>query len=122
MTNNSHPDKKYLFVIQSAFDERVLEASNSVLAASAFSSKVSVLFMGNGVMQITKQYTHPLYKDYQERYAAWKMYDIESILVSLQSLELFGLEKTDCSIQGVTYFNQSEIKQIMHDSDIIFHF
>lgn len=100
-----------------------LEALEVVLAAAAFEQRVTVLFLDDGVFQLVKeQRTDALgVKDFSPTYKALEMYEVERIVVELESLERRGLGTEDLIIP-VDVLAEDEVSELFESHDILLNF
>jgi tRNA 2-thiouridine synthesizing protein C len=80
-----------------------LEALEVVLIAGAFEQQVKLIFMDDGVYQLTRN-QNPAgigMKNFSKTFAALSDYDVDQIFVDYESLNLRGLDVTD--LQPLTH-------------------
>jgi len=97
-----------------------LEMLENVLVASAFEQDVSVMFLDDGVYQITKhQDTSAIgHKNFSPTFRALADYDVEKIYVEASSLAERGLTVDDLLID-VTIVSSAELAEILHSQDVL---
>ncbi len=117
--------KKFCYVNRKAPYGTVyaLEALEVVLIGAAFEQDVSVIFMDDGVFQITKgQETAGIgMKNFSPTYRALEMYDVEKLYVSKESLEERGLTEEDLLVD-VEVMDAAQIGDLMEGQDVILSF
>jgi len=93
-----------------------------VLMASAF-SRVSLLFMGDGIFQLKNGQDGSSLgiKDYSPAFAALEQYEVTDILVSAPDLEDRGMTTADLVIPVATVDAQA-IRQLILANDIVLSF
>ncbi len=117
--------KKFCYVNRKAPYGTVyaLEALEVVLIGAAFEQDVSVVFMDDGVFQITKgQDTAGIgMKNFSPTYRALEMYDVEKLYVSKESLEARGLSEEDLLVD-VEVMDAAALSAMMEDQDVLLSF
>jgi len=117
--------KKFCYVNRKAPYGTVyaLEALEVVLIGAAFEQDVSVVFMDDGVFQITKgQDTAGIgMKNFSPTYRALEMYDVEKLYVSKESLEARGLSEEDLLVD-VEVMDAAALSALMEDQDVLLSF
>lgn len=100
-----------------------LESLEVVLIGAAFEQDVSLIFMDDGVFQITKgQDTAGIgMKNFSPTYRALEMYDVEKLYVSAESLAERGLTADDLLVD-VEVVNAEQIRDLMEQQDVILSF
>jgi tRNA 2-thiouridine synthesizing protein C len=131
--------KQFLYVNRKAPYGTVyaLESLEVVLIGAAFEQDVSLLFMDDGVFQITKgQETDGIeMKNFSPTYRALGDYDIKKIFVDKASLEERGLTLDDllpltyededddyAEKDSITLVDRTEVSKLMAESDVILSF
>lgn len=91
------------------------------LACSVFEQTISLLFLGDGVLQlIPNQQSAPLrQKNLNALHSSLVMYDIESIYVDAESLTGHALDLNQLHIKA-TQLGRDAIKRLINEHDIIF--
>ena len=131
--------KKFLYVNRKSPYGTIyaLESLEVVLIAAAFEQNVSLVFIDDGVYQLTRnQNTDGIgMKNFSPTYAALGDYDIHHIYVERESLEARGLSLED--LQPLTYEDEDEdwaeknsvhlvssqeLAQVMTQQDVILSF
>jgi tRNA 2-thiouridine synthesizing protein C len=131
--------KKFLYVNRKAPYGTVyaLESLEVVLIGAAFEQEVQLLFIDDGVYQLTKgQSTEGIgMKNFSKTYAALGDYDVNQIYVDEQSLKDRGLSMDD--LQELTYededddyaekssmklVNREQIAELIGDADVLLNF
>ena len=117
--------KKFCYVNRTAPYGTVyaLESLEVVLIGAAFEQDVSVIFMDDGVFQLTKgQDTAGIgMKNFSPTYRALEMYDVEKLYVSKESLEARGLSEDDLLVD-VEVKTAAEIRDLMEEQDVLLTF
>lgn len=117
--------KKFLYVNRKAPYGTVyaLESLEVVLIGAAFEQDVSLVFMDDGVFQITKgQDTAGVeMKNFSPTYRALEMYDVEKLFVEKESLDTRGLTEDDLLVP-VEVMTSEQIRDLMEDQDVILSF
>ena len=112
-----------------------LEALEIVLIAGAFEQQVRLIFMDDGVYQLTKNQNPDGIgmKNFSKTFGALGDYDIEQIYVDHESLHLRGLSASDLqsltheSAEGTDQLSinivpRSELGDIIDSADILLNF
>ncbi len=135
MSNN----KKFLYVNRKAPYGTIyaLESLEVVLIGAAFEQDVSLVFMDDGVYQLTKdQNTESIgMKNFSPTYNALGDYDVNKIYVDRESLEERGLSLDDlldlkyededddwAEKDSIRLVSRKEIGEIMDQQDVVFSF
>jgi len=117
--------KKFLYVNRKAPYGTIyaLESLEVVLIGAAFEQDVSLVFMDDGVFQITKgqDTADSDMKNFSPTYRALEMYDVEKLYVAKESLEARGLTEEDL-IVDVELKTADEIRDLMEEQDVILSF
>ena len=117
--------KKFLYVNRKAPYGTVyaLESLEVVLIGAAFEQDVSMLFVDDGVYEITKgQNTDAIgMKNFSKTYRALEMYDVEKLYVDQRSLDERGLT-TDDLLVDVEIMTTEQIQDLMEDNDVVLSF
>ncbi len=131
--------KKFLYVNRKAPYGTVyaLESLEVVLIGAAFEQDVSLLFMDDGVFQLTKgQNTAGIEnKNFSPTYSALGDYEVTKIYIDKQSLEERGLGLDDlqhlvwededddwAEKDSIILVDRNEIADLMEDNDIVLSF
>jgi tRNA 2-thiouridine synthesizing protein C len=131
--------KKFLYVNRKAPYGTIYawESLEVVLIGAAFEQDVSVLFMDDGVFQLTKgQQTKGIgMKNFSPTYAALGDYDVKQIYVDRESLEERGLSVDDlqhlvwedenedwAEKDSIRLVGRDEIRDLLETQDVIFNF
>jgi tRNA 2-thiouridine synthesizing protein C len=112
-----------------------LEALEVVLIAGAFEQQVKLIFMDDGVYQLTRN-QNPAgigMKNFSKTFGALSDYDVDQIFVDSESLNLRGLDATD--LQRLTHETndaeerlsikvvpRKELVVIIESADVLFNF
>jgi len=117
--------KKFLYVNRKAPYGTIyaLESLEVVLIGAAFEQDVSLIFMDDGVYQITKgQDTAGIeMKNFSPTYRALEMYDVEKLYVEKESMEARGLSADDFLVD-VEVLDSTQIADLMEDQDVVLSF
>ncbi len=117
--------KKFMFVNRSAPYGTIyaLESLEVVLISAAFDQDVSLVFVGDGVWQLTKgQQTKGIEtKTFSPTYRALEGYDVEKLYVERESLEERGLAEEDLLVD-VTVLSSAELGELMDEQDVVLSF
>ena len=117
--------KKFLYVNRKAPYGTVyaLESLEVVLIGAAFEQDVSMLFVDDGIYEITKgQNTDGIgMKNFSKTYRALEMYDVEKLYVDQRSLDERGLT-TDDLLVDVEVITTEQIQDLMEDNDVVLSF
>lgn len=99
------------------------EGIDALLAASAYTENLSVVFMDEGVAQLIKDQDSSgiLSKNYAPMFKLLELYDIEQIYICQDSLHKMGLEEKDLSIE-TQVLSRAEINQHLHASSKLLSF
>ena len=115
---------KLLFILRQTPYGNLLakESLDAVLASSVFEPELSILFMDDGVLQLTNTQSPPpgQQKNLQKMIAAFALYDIDRVFVCEQSLRKRGLSHQHISMG--TMINNEKILQLMAEQDHLFSF
>ncbi len=131
--------KKFLYVNRKAPYGTIyaLESLEVVLIGAAFEQNVSLVFMDDGVYQLTKdQQTEGIgMKNFSPTYNALGDYDVNKIYVDKESLEERGLSLDDlldlkyededddwAEKDSIRLVSRKEIGEIMDQQDVVFSF
>lgn len=100
-----------------------LESLEVVLIGAAFEQDVTVVFMDDGVFEITKgQDTAGIgMKNFSPTYRALEMYDVEKLYVSKESLDERGLTEEDLLVD-VEVMTADQISSLMEEQDVLLSF
>ena len=117
--------KKFMYVNRKAPYGTVyaLESLEVVLIGAAFEQDVTLVFMDDGVFQITKgQDTSGVeMKNFSPTYRALEMYDVEKLFVEKESMEARGLTEDDF-IVPVEVLDSAGIRDLLEEQDVILSF
>lgn len=117
--------KKFMYVNRKAPYGTIyaLESLEVVLIGAAFEQDVSMVFVDDGVYQLTKgQDTAGVdMKNFSPTYRALEMYDVEKLYVGQEALESRGLTADDL-IVDVEIKTADEIRDLMEEQDVILSF
>lgn len=116
--------KRFLFILRhapygTAFGREGLDA---ILMSSAF-VPTAVLLLGDGVFQLARE-QHPEtldFKNHAATFRALEQYDVRDVYVSARDLEARALTVEQLSIP-VTALSDDEIRELMHDREMILSF
>lgn len=99
------------------------ESLEVVLIGAAFEQDVSLVFLDDGVYQMTKgQDTAGIgMKNFSKTYAALEMYDVEKLYVERESMEARGISEEDLLVD-VQVMSRAEIADLMEEQDVVLSF
>ncbi|MFM2485517.1 sulfurtransferase complex subunit TusC [Celerinatantimonas yamalensis] len=99
------------------------EGLDAILAASAVCDDIRVLFDADGVWQLCQgqQPEAILQRHIEPTYAMLELYDIEQLYVSKQALKQRHLD-IDVLALAPQVVDTSQLKQLLHHSDIVLRF
>lgn len=100
-----------------------LESLEVVLIGAAFEQDVSVVFVDDGIYQLTKgQDTDGIgMKNFSPTYRALEMYDVEKLYVEKESLEERGMTADDL-IVPVEVMSAAQLQDLVEDQDVVLSF
>lgn len=100
-----------------------LESLEVVLIGAAFGQDISLVFIDDGVFQLTKgqDTTDTEMKNFSPTYRALEMYDVEKLYVEQEALEARGLTEQDL-IVDVQVLSRNQIASLMEEQDVILSF
>lgn len=100
-----------------------LESLEVVLIGAAFEQDVSLVFIDDGVFQLTKgQDTADIgMKNFSPTYRALEMYDVEKLYIEKEAMEARGLSEEDLLVD-VQVLSREEIARLMEEQDVILSF
>lgn len=100
-----------------------LESLEVVLISAAFEQDVSVVFIDDGIYQLTKgQDTDGIgMKNFSPTYRALEMYDVEKLYVEKESLEERGMTVDDL-IVPVEVLSSAQLQDLVEDQDVVLSF
>lgn len=114
--------KRFLFVNRKAPYGTIyaLESLETVLISAAFDQDVSVVFLDDGVFQLTKgqDTTGINMKNFSPTFRALEGYDVEKLYVEKESLEARGLTADDLVVD-VEILNTDDLREIMAAQDVV---
>jgi len=117
--------KKFMFLNRKAPYGTIyaLESLEVVLITATFDQDVSVVFMDDGVYELTKgQNTKAIeLKNFSPTYRALDGYDVEKLFVERASLEARGLTEADLVVP-VEVLSAAEMGQLMAEQDVVLSF
>lgn len=102
---------------------RAREALDVALTAATFDQSVSMLFLGDGVLQLLRdqQPADIAQKALDKQLAALPLYDIETIYVEAAALSVRGLDVADLALP-VQVLTPEQIAQQIGSHDIVLGF
>jgi tRNA 2-thiouridine synthesizing protein C len=125
MADESGTVKKFMFVNRKAPYGTIyaLESLEVVLISAAFDQDVSLVFLDDGVYELTKgQNTKAVeMKNFSPTYRALEGYDIEKLYVTKESLEERGLSEDDLVVD-VQVVSRAEMADLMAEQDVVLSF
>ncbi|UCH76249.1 MAG: sulfurtransferase complex subunit TusC [Rhodospirillales bacterium] len=97
-----------------------LESLETVLISAAFDQDVSVVFLDDGVFQLTKgqDTTGINMKNFSPTFRALEGYDVEKLYFEKESLEARGLTADDLVVE-VEILSTDELREIMAAQDVV---
>ncbi|WP_092995964.1 sulfurtransferase complex subunit TusC [Thiohalomonas denitrificans] len=117
--------KKFLYMNRKAPYGTVyaLESLEVVLIGAAFEQDVTLVFLDDGVYQLTKgqDNSDSEMKNFSPTYRALEMYDVEKLYVGKESLEMRGLTEEDLLVD-VEVKTADEIRDLMEEMDVVLSF
>ncbi|MGH1440839.1 MAG: sulfurtransferase complex subunit TusC [Cellvibrionaceae bacterium] len=99
------------------------ESLDAILAASVYGQKLTLIFMGDGVLQLLKdqQPQEIQQKSLQKQLTALALYDIERVFVCEHSLEQRAIDSSRLSIP-TTQLDQEHLRILLHEQDSLLSF
>lgn len=115
--------KKFLFVMRHAPHQgvRLQELLDVVLITSAFDQTVSLLFLDNGVFQLKKNQQSAVagLKDTLAILSALELYDINELVVEVESMQQRYLQNTDLALP-VRNILREELAAYVGQFDVVY--
>jgi len=74
------------------------EAQDMAMALAALDHQVSLLYLGEAVLQLLPRSHSPAVKDFTLAQKLFALYDIDQVYVCAQALARFGIDKADLRI------------------------
>lgn len=116
---------KLLFVLRQSPYGGLLarESLDAILASSAYGQELSVLFMDDGIFQLTQEQNPEKteQKNIQKIIAALEMYDVDRLFVCKQSLIERGLTHEQLSCKA-TLLDQEQIQTLLSEQNHLLSF
>jgi len=99
------------------------ESLDAVLAAATFEQDVSVLFMGDGILQLLNEQNGQLIaqKNLSSMLSVLEMYDVDKIYVQAQAITERGLSQHDFCLKTKVLSN-AEITALIKEQDSLLSF
>lgn len=117
--------KKILFAFRHApyGNNLARDGIDAVLAASVYDQALSVLFMDDGIFQLTRQQNSVGIeeKNIEQLLSAFELYDIHQIYVCSDSLAIRGMTVEDLNMGG-ELLSTEEVHQLFTEQDHILSF
>ena len=118
--------KTFLFVLQQAPHGSFLprDALDVILAYSAFVETASILFLGDGVLQL-KTGQNPAavgYSNFTRSYNAMDLFDIDTLYVEQPALQERQLSRDDLMGEHLTLLSAIEVHSLMAKHDMVLSF
>jgi tRNA 2-thiouridine synthesizing protein C len=117
--------KKLLFILRHApyGSSLAKEGIDAILATSAYEQDLSVVFIDDGVFQLTrKQDTESIeQKNISRMLAAFPIYDITQLFVCESSLQVRGIDHDDIQ-EGITSLDRNALQQLCKQQDHLLSF
>lgn len=100
------------------------EALELALASAAFDVSVSLVFLGDGILQLLAQQDGTLInrKNHLKALASLPLYDIENCYISNRDLNQLTLSKCDLIDQNLSLVSDDEIANIIANADTVVSF
>lgn len=110
-------DITYVFRTAPHFSSAGREGIDAVLAASAYSENLSVVFIDDGVAQLLSDQDSSdiLSKNYAPMFKLLELYDVEQVYICQDSLDKIGVNAEDLIIEA-EILSRAEINQHLHAS------
>ena len=117
--------KKYLIILQNApyANSQSLEAIELSLALAAFGQEVSLLFMGDGILQLlNSQAPDPIaHKAFTNVYSGLNLFDINHVYADETAIDKYGLDIKNLTIIPALVTDDKIISLIeQHDISLSF--
>lgn len=116
--------KKHLvFVFRSSpyGSSRAREGLDALLAAAVFEQSISVLFLGDGVLQLYPNQNPPKGRNQHKMLLSLGLYDVEQVYFSDSALSRHNLDAADIGIPGKV-LKDAEINQVLNTADQVLTF
>ncbi|MFT6101653.1 MAG: tRNA 2-thiouridine synthesizing protein C [Granulosicoccus sp.] len=117
--------KKLLFILRHApyGSSLAKEGIDAILATSAYEQNLSVVFIDDGVFQLTSdQHTESIeQKNISRMLAAFPIYDITQLFVCESSLQVRGICHGDIQ-EGITSLDHNALQQLCKQQDHLLSF
>lgn len=117
--------KKLLFIFRQTPHGGAIaqEALDVLLMASTYRKEINLVFLDDGVFQLTKQQdtSKIALKNFTSAYAALTLYDINQIHIAADALAERNLTVSDLMLP-VTVLTRLQIAQLMQNHDLILNF
>ncbi len=112
--------KNILYLLQQApyLDNRVFETFDAVLVAAAFDQRVSLLFRGDGVLQLLADQKPEGQRNLAKMLTSLETYEVDQIFADARSFEARGLKVADCAI-APELLSKREIAQLIARQDLV---
>jgi len=117
--------KKLLFILRHApyGSSLAKEGIDAILATSAYEQNLSVVFIDDGVFQLTNnQHTESIeQKNISRMLAAFPLYDITQLFVCASSLQARGIGHDDIQ-EGITSLDHNALQKLCKQQDHLLSF
>lgn len=112
--------KKILYLLQQApyIDSRVFESFDALLVAAAFDQKVSLLFRGDGVLQLLANQNPDGQRNLAKMLTSLEAYEVDQIFADSRAFEAHGLKLADCAIPP-QLLSKREITELITRQDLV---
>lgn len=99
------------------------ESLEAILAASVYGQKLTLIFMGDGVLQLlTNQDPQEIkQKSIQKQLSALALYDVDRLFVCKHSLEQRAIDLSRLSV-NTTQLDQKSLRAVLHEQDSLLSF
>lgn len=99
------------------------EALDAILAASVYGQTLTLIFMGDGVLQLLKGQNSQVIqqKSFEKQLAALELYDIDRLFVCQDSLAKRGINASQLSV-SISSLDNKDLSQLLHSQDTLLSF
>ena len=115
--------KKCLFILRHAAHNgnTLQETLDVILTTAAFDQSVAILFLDAGVFNIKNNQlaTQHSIKDTNVIFAALELYDVQDFYVEVESLQHYGVDQLDLSLQVQLLF-RANLTAFINQFDIVY--
>lgn len=112
--------KHILYLLQQApyLDSRLFEAFDALLVAAAFEQRVSVLFRGDGVLQLLADQAPVGQRNLAKMLQSLATYEVDKVYADSRAFEARGLKIADCAIEP-QLVSKREIAELIAQHDLV---